>query len=73
MEGKLSIVLFSPSSISFNDNTIVRNSYPRKFHSSKLFKDLPLALKEFTLLLCSGRSSGRAQGVQFPLSDLTLV
>ena len=31
MEGKLSIVLFSPSSISFNDNTIVRNFYPRKF------------------------------------------
>ena len=73
MEGKLSIVLFSPSSISFNDNTIVRNFYPRKFHSSKLFKDLPPTSREFTLLLSSGRSSGRAQGVRFPLSDLTLV
>ena len=30
---------FSPRSISFNDNAIVRNFYPKKFHSSKLFKD----------------------------------
>ena len=29
----------SPRSISFNDNAIVRNFYPKKFHSSKLFKD----------------------------------
>ena len=64
---KLSIVLFSPSSISFNDNTIVRNFYPRKFHSSKLFKDLPPTSREFTLLLCNGRSSGRTRGVRFPL------
>ena len=73
MEGKLSIVLFSPSSISFNDNTIVRNFYPRKYHSSKLFKDLPPTSREFTLSLCSGRSSGRALVVWFPLSDPTLV
>ena len=73
MEGKLSIVVFSPSLISFNDNTIVKNFYPRQFHSSKLSKDLPPTSREFTLLLQSGRSSGRAGVVQFPLSDLTLV
>ena len=39
MKGELSIGLFSPISISFNDNAIVRNFYPKKFHSSKLFKD----------------------------------
>ena len=38
MEGKLSIGLFRPSSIAFNDNAIVRNFYPKNFHSSKLFK-----------------------------------
>ena len=38
MEGKLSMGLFS--SISFNDNAIVRNFYPKKFQSLKLFKDL---------------------------------
>ena len=38
MEGKLSIGLFSPSSISFNVNAIVRNFYLKKFHSSKLSK-----------------------------------
>ena len=41
MEGKLSIGLLSPSSISFNDNSIVRNFYPKKLYSSKRFKDLP--------------------------------
>ena len=41
MKVKLSIRPSSPSSISFNDNAIVRNFYPKKFHSSKLFKDLP--------------------------------
>ena len=40
MEGKLSVGLFSPSSITFNDNAIVRKFYAKKFHSSKLFKDL---------------------------------
>ena len=29
------------SSISFNDNAIVRNFCPKKFYSLKLFKDLP--------------------------------
>ena len=43
MEGKLSLGLFSPSAISFNGNAIVWNFYPKKFHSSKLFKDwLPI-------------------------------
>ena len=37
MEEKLSTGVFSPSSISFNDNAMHR----KKFHSSKLFKDLP--------------------------------
>ena len=37
MQGKLFIGAFSPRSISFNDNAIRR----RKFHFSKLFKDLP--------------------------------
>ena len=41
MEGKLSIGRFSPSSTSFNDNAIVGKFYHKKFHSSKLFKDLP--------------------------------
>ena len=41
LEEKLSIGLFSPSSISLNNNAIVRNFYPKKFHSTKLFKDLP--------------------------------
>ena len=38
MEGKVSIGPFSPCSISFNDNAIIGNFYPMKFHSSKLFK-----------------------------------
>ena len=42
MEGKLSIGL-----LSFNDNAIVRNFCPKKFHSSKLFKDLPPTWREF--------------------------
>ena len=37
--------LFSPSSISFNDNAIVRNFYPKKFHSSKLFQRFAANLK----------------------------
>ena len=37
IEGKLSMGVFSPSSISFTDNAI----YRKKLHSSKLFKDLP--------------------------------
>ena len=41
MEGKLSIGLLSPSSISFNDNAMVKNFCPKKFQSLKLFKDLP--------------------------------
>ena len=40
MERKLSIGLLSTSSISFNDNAIERNFYPKKFYSLKLFKDL---------------------------------
>ena len=43
MEGKLSMGLFS--SISFNDNAIVRNFYPKNFHSLKLFKDFAANLK----------------------------
>ena len=63
MEGKLSILLFSPILISFNDNTIETNFYPRKFHSSKLFKDLPPTWREFTLVSCSGRSGGGGEWV----------
>ena len=40
MKVKLSIRPSSPSSISFNDTAIVRNFYPKKFYSSRLFKDL---------------------------------
>ena len=39
MEEKLSMEL--SSSLSFNDNVNVRNFCPKKFHSLKLFKDLP--------------------------------
>ena len=42
MEGKLSI-----RTLSFNDNAIVRDFCPEKFHSSKLFKDLPPTWREF--------------------------
>ena len=38
MEGKLSIGLVSPTSVSFNDKAIVRNFYLKKFYSSKLSK-----------------------------------
>ena len=48
MEGKLSVGISRPSSISFNDNSIVRNFYPKKFHSSKLFKDLLPTWREFS-------------------------
>ena len=41
MEGKLYIGPFSPSPISVNNYAIVRNFYPKKFYSLKLFKDLP--------------------------------
>ena len=41
MEGKLYIEPFGPSAISVNNNAIVRNFYPKKFHSLQLFKDLP--------------------------------
>ena len=44
MKGKLSIGLFSPSSISFNENAIVRNFY---LHPSKLIKDSSPTLREF--------------------------
>ena len=37
-EGKLSTGIFSPSSISSNDNAIVRNFYTKKVYSSKLSK-----------------------------------
>ena len=48
MERKLSIGPFSPNSISFNDNAIVSNYfYPKKFHSLKLFKDLPPTWRKF--------------------------
>ena len=48
MEGKLSMGSFSPNSISFNDNAIVSNYfYPKKFHSLKLFKDLPPTWRKF--------------------------
>ena len=33
MEGKLSVGLFSPSSLSFNDNPIVSNFYSKKFYA----------------------------------------
>ena len=50
-EGKLSRGLFflvlHYSSISFNDNAIVRNFYPKRFHSSKLFKDFLQTWIEF--------------------------
>ena len=46
MEGKLSIGLLSSSSISFNDNAIVRDFYPKKFYffyfNSKLRTTLDL-------------------------------
>ena len=42
MEGKLSIGLLSPGSISFNDNAIVTDFYPKKFYSSKLRTTLDL-------------------------------
>ena len=47
MERKLSLGLWSPSLISFNNNAIVWNFYPTKFHSSKLFKDWPPIWREF--------------------------
>ena len=40
MKVKLSIRPSSPSWISFNDTAIVRSFYPKKFHYSRLFKDL---------------------------------
>ena len=45
IEEKLSMGLFSSSSISFNDNAIVRNFYPKKFHSSKHFQRFAANLK----------------------------
>ena len=37
-EGKLATGIFSPSSISSNDNAIVRNFYTKKVYSSKIPK-----------------------------------
>ena len=47
MEGKLSIALFSPSSISFNDNAMVRNFTLRSF--SKICHQLEGNLHMITL------------------------
>ena len=33
IEGKVSISIFSPSSLSFNDNAIVSNFYTKKFYA----------------------------------------
>ena len=38
MDGKLSIGIFSPSSISFNNNAIVRNLYPKKISFFEAFQ-----------------------------------
>ena len=47
MEGKLSIGPFSPSAISFNDNAIERNFYPKKFFAFfKAFQRFAANLKE---------------------------
>ena len=62
MKVKLSIRPSSPSSISFNDTAIIRNVCPKKFHSSRLFKDLLPSWREFAydhLLPIESRSTCR--------------
>ena len=39
---------FSSISFNYNDNAIVRNFDPKKFHSLKLFKDLPPTQRELS-------------------------
>ena len=51
MEGKLSIVPFNPSLISFNDNTIVRYFYPRKILPFEAFQRFAAKLQTFLLIM----------------------
>ena len=65
---------FSPSSISFNENAIVRNFYPKKFQTRKLFKDSSPTWREFAyfciLLIIEPRSTcSRAYHSDYSVSE----